>query len=141
MSALVARAVAAYARTEVETGIESARPEQLIVMLYDGALKAIYKAKADMLRNDASGKGVALSKAIAIIEDGLRGALDMKAGEIAINLDALYEYMSNKLLVANLKNDQVALDEVAKLLNELKGAWEQIELGDAQAGASSPPEA
>ncbi|MFN0317458.1 MAG: flagellar export chaperone FliS [Burkholderiales bacterium] len=126
MSVSVARAVAAYARMEVETGIESARPEQLIVMLYDGALKSIYKAKADMLRNDPAAKGAAISKAITIIEDGLRGALDLKAGDIAANLDSLYEYMSNKLLVANLKNDQAALDEVAKLLGELKGAWEKL---------------
>ncbi len=129
MSATVARAVAAYARTEVETGIESARPEQLIIMLYDGALKAIYKAKADMLRNDPASKGASVSKAIAIIEDGLRGALDLKVGEIATNLDALYEYMSNKLLVANLKNDRSALDEVAKLLTDLKSAWEELERG------------
>lgn len=132
MSVMVARAVAAYARTEVETGIESARPEQLIIMLYDGALKAIYKAKADMMRDDAAAKGTAISKAIAIIEDGLRGALDLRVGEIASNLDALYEYMSNKLLVANLKNDQAALDEVAKLLGELKSAWEELEHGDSR---------
>ncbi len=128
---MVTRAVAAYARTEVETGIESARPEQLIIMLYDGALKAIYKAKADMLRNDAASKGAAVSKAIAIIEDGLRGALDLKVGEIAANLDSLYEYMSNKLLIANLKNDQSALDEVAKLLGDLKTAWEEVARGSA----------
>lgn len=140
MSAMVARAVAAYARTEVETGIESARPEQLIIMLYDGALKAIYKAKAEMMRDDAAAKGNAISKAIAIIEDGLRGALDLRAGEIATNLDALYEYMSNKLLVANLKNDQAALDEVAKLLGELKSAWEELERGRAPAaGAATTP--
>lgn len=132
MSTMVARAVAAYARTEVETGIESARPEQLIIMLYDGALKAIYKAKAEMMRNDAAAKGSAISKAIAIIEDGLRGALDLRVGEIASNLDALYEYMSNKLLVANLKNDQAGLDEVAKLLGDLKGAWEELERDGAQ---------
>jgi len=137
MSAMVARAVAAYARTEVETGVESASPEQLIIMLYEGALKAIYKAKSDMLRNDTGGKGTAISKAIAIIEDGLRGALDLKAGDIAINLDALYEYMSNRLLVANLKNEQSALDEVAKLLNELKSAWEALERGAGVGVASS----
>lgn len=136
MSVMVARAVAAYARTEVETGIESARPEQLIIMLYDGALKAIYKAKADMMRDDAAAKGTAISKAIAIIEDGLRGALDLRVGEIATNLDALYEYMSNKLLVANLKNDQAALDEVAKLLGELKSAWEELDRGDTRQTAT-----
>lgn len=138
MSAMVARAVAAYARTEVETGIESARPEQLIIMLYDGALKAIYKAKAEMMRDDAAAKGNAISKAIAIIEDGLRGALDLRVGEIAGNLDALYEYMSNKLLVANLKNDQAALDEVAKLLGELKSAWEELERDRAPAASAAP---
>jgi flagellar protein FliS len=100
-------------------------------MLYDGALKAIYKAKADMLRNDPASKGAAVSKAIAIIEDGLRGSLDLNAGDIAANLDSLYEYMSNKLLLANLKNDQSALDEVAKLLGELKSAWEEVARGAA----------
>ena len=120
MSAMVARAVAAYAQTEVETGMESARPEQLIIMLYDGALKAIYKAKADMLRNDAAAKGSAISKAIAIIDDGLRGALDLRVGEIAANLDALYEYMGTKLLVANLRN-----------------AWEELESAPVSAKAAA----
>ena len=135
MSITAARAVAAYARTEVETGIESAPPEQLVIMLYDGALKAIYKAKADMLRNDPASKGAAVSKAIAIIEDGLRGSLDLNAGDIAANLDSLYEYMSNKLLLANLKNDQSALDEVDKLLGELKSAWEEVARGAASSAS------
>jgi|SRR5690349_15572559 len=128
MTALVNRALSSYATMEVETGVASASPQRLIIMLYEGAIKAVFAAKMAIARQDVAGKGEALSKAIAIIDDGLRAALNLESGgEIAQNLMALYEYISMRLLHANLKNDSASLDEAARLLGDLKGAWEELE--------------
>jgi flagellar protein FliS len=90
-------------------------------------LLAIANAKNGMQRNDIQAKGNAISKAIAIIDEGLNASLDKKVGgELAQNLSSLYDYMSMRLIAANLKNDAAALDEVARLLNELKEAWDSI---------------
>ena len=120
-------ALKAYAKVGVESGVVAADPHKLISMLYQGALLAIANAKNAILRKDIAAKGLAISKAIAIIEDGLIVSLDKKAGgELAQNLASLYEYMCACLISANLKNDMAALDEVARLLNDLKGAWDSI---------------
>jgi flagellar protein FliS len=123
------RGVNAYANVGLETGIASASPHKLIVMLYDGALVALLGAKANIAANNIAAKGTAISKAITIIDNGLRASLDKEAGgEIAANLDALYDYMSRRLLHANLKNDVPAIDEVHRLLSDLREAW--VAIGD-----------
>src|SRR5262245_52783790 len=112
-------AAMAYSSLDIETGIAGASPQRLIVMLYDGALRAIFDAKVAMARSEIAQKGGAISKAIAIIQEGLRPALDLNAGgEIAANLMALYDYIVTRLLYANLKNDPHSLDESAHLLSE-----------------------
>jgi flagellar protein FliS len=121
------RGVNAYANVGLETGIASASPHKLIVMLYDGALVALLSAKTNIAANNIAAKGTAISKAITIIDNGLRASLDKDAGgEIAANLDALYDYMSRRLLHANLKNDVPAIDEVHRLLSDLREAWVAI---------------
>lgn len=128
MTAQIGRALAAYASTDLETRIEAASPQQLIVMLYEGAIGAMYAAKAAMATGNIAARGEAISKAIAIIEDGLRGSLDLEAGgEIAQNLSNLYEYISNRLLYANLKMHEPSIDEALKLMTELRQAWEQLD--------------
>jgi len=120
-------AIKAYAKVGVESGVSAADPHKLIAMLYQGALLAIANAKNGMLRKDIPAKGAAISKAIAIIDEGLNASLDKKVGgDLAQNLSSLYEYMGRRLLIANLNNDIAALDEVARLLNDLKGAWDGI---------------
>lgn len=122
------RAVTAYSSLDVETGVAGASPQKLVLMLYDGALKAIFDAKVAMARSEIPLKGSAISKAIAIIDEGLRPALDLNAGgEIAANLMALYDYIGSRLLYANLKNDPRSLDESAHLLSELRAAWETLD--------------
>lgn len=117
----------AYAKVGIETGVMAASPHKLIVMLFDGALVAIHTAAVQMRAGNIAAKGKAVSQAILIIEGGLRASLDKKVGgTIAVSLDALYEYMSNRLLIANLKNQPEILEEVQRLLNELKDAWVQI---------------
>jgi flagellar protein FliS len=128
MNSLAVSGVETYSRLEVETGVASASPERLVVMLYDGAIKAIGAAKAALAEKDVAARGAAVSKAIAIIEEGLRPALNMEAGgEIAANLLALYDYVSNRLLYANLKAHEPSLDEPLRLMSELRDAWDALE--------------
>ncbi len=128
MNAMSRAAMNAYSRVRVDTSIEGASPHKLIDLLYEGALFSISNAKGHMQRKEIAEKGKAISHAIAIIDDGLKNCLDLEAGgEIAKNLRALYEYMSHRLLVANLNNESETLDEVTHLLSDLRGAWNMIE--------------
>jgi flagellar protein FliS len=129
MNAMSHSALNAYSQVGVENSIASASPHKLVMMLFDGAILAVFRGKAFMQQGNVAAKGESISKAIAIIEEGLKVSLDEEAGgELATNLKALYEYMSNRLLMANIRNDVEGLDEVSRLLGELKTAWEQIGL-------------
>lgn len=127
---------AAYAKVGVETGVFSASPHQLIVMLFDGALMAISSAAVALDQKNIPVRGSAISKAIEIINNGLKASLDMDAGgELSDRLAALYDYMSERLLYANLHSNRAALDEVATLLSGLREAWIAIAPGTQPAGA------
>ncbi|REC96367.1 flagellar export chaperone FliS [Kushneria indalinina] len=121
------RGASTYASVGVETGVMSASPHQLIVMLFDGAMAAIFKAKWAMEHNDIAGRGMAISKAIDIIDGGLRASLDMtRGGALAERLSSLYEYMSRSLLKVNVSNDKALLEHVESLLSDIAGAWKEI---------------
>lgn len=129
----------AYARVGIETGVLAASPHKLIVMLFDGAMISVSDAIQHMRAGNIPAKGKAISKAISIIDDGLRASLNKKAGgELALNLEALYEYMSKRLLIANLKNQPEILEEVRSLLGELKGAWVAIDPNAKAAPIAAP---
>ncbi|WP_250452592.1 flagellar export chaperone FliS [Caballeronia sp. ATUFL_M2_KS44] len=114
----------AYARVGVQTGVMGASPHRLIVMLYQGARQAIAQARMHQQQNNIGARGAAISKAISIVESGLQQALNKEAGgEIAQRLDALYAYMTRRLLEANLKQDEKMLVEVDDLLATLEEAW------------------
>ncbi len=120
-------AVDHYSQVGMGTGVASATPHQLILMLLEGALISTNMAKLHMEKESVQGKCEAISRAMAIIDEGLRVSLDKTSGgEIANNLDSLYEYMSNQLLMANLHNQPSYLDEVVRLLTEVKAAWGEI---------------
>jgi flagellar protein FliS len=128
------RGVNVYAQVSMETGVLAASPNKLIIMLYEGAITACYSAIRLMQISDIPNKGAMISQAILIIERGLRLSLNKKAGgEIAESLDALYAYMSNRLMMANVRNQPELVHEVIKLLAELKSAWEAI--GNTQAAS------
>lgn len=136
MFAVMHNPAAAYNKVGIETGVQAADPHKLILMLFEGAMMSVSAASLHMERKEIAPKGEAISKAINIITNGLKASLDMNVGgELAVKLDALYDYMLNRLLFANLKNNQAALDEVSHLLAELKSAWEQI---GQQANAAQP---
>jgi flagellar secretion chaperone FliS len=117
----------AYRNVGLETSVMGADPHQLVSMLFQGALVAIADAKNGMQNKSIEIKGKSISKAIAIIGEGLQASLDMRVGgEIAQNLSALYGYMVKRLVEANLQSDTAMLDEVAGLLSELQDAWNSI---------------
>ncbi|MET3117832.1 flagellar protein FliS [Undibacterium sp. GrIS 1.8] len=121
------RGANAYAKVGMETGVIAASPHTLIVMLFDGAITAISNALQNLETGNIAAKGQSISKAISIIENGLRASLDKKVGgEIALSLDSLYAYMGNQLVVANLKNKAEILIEIRDLLRDLKSTWEAI---------------
>lgn len=125
-----------YAKVGVEVAVESSDPHRLILMLFDGAISAVSLARIHMNAGDIEKKGMAVSKAIDLITNGLLASLDMKAGgDLAERLGALYEYMAQRLLFANLKNNVATLDEVAELLTSLREAWAEIAPGKQQAAA------
>jgi len=130
----------AYNKIGVESGALTADPHKLISMLFQGALLAIANAKNGILRKDIPAKAAAISKAFMIIDDGLDASLDKKVGgELAENLSSLYKYMGIRLTQANLTNDMAALDEVARLLNDLKGAWDGIRPAPAAPANAAAP--
>lgn len=115
-----------YQRINTQTSITDADPHKLIQLLYNGALERINMAKARMQARDFEGKGKLISKTIEII-GGLRSFLDFEqGGELAIQLESLYDYMERTLLEASAKNDVEKLDEVARLLRSVKDGWDGI---------------
>ncbi|KGM29229.1 flagellar protein FliS [Photorhabdus luminescens] len=116
-----------YAQIDMESEIMNASPYQLIQILFNGALSALRRAIILMEQGNIAEKGAAISKAINIIDNGLKQGLDNeKGGELAHNLASLYDYMTQRLLHANLRNDEPAITEVIKLLTEISDAWRQI---------------
>ncbi len=128
-----------YEEVGVDSSVHSADAHKLVLLLYHGALLSIAAAKNHMLQGDVGMKGKSVSQAISIIEDGLRASLNMSVGgELVHNLSALYAYMSARLLEANLKNEVPILDEVSRLLIELRGGWEAIRTAAQMDSPESP---
>ncbi|MEK6748989.1 MAG: flagellar export chaperone FliS [Pseudomonadota bacterium] len=119
-------AIDKYAKMNTRTAGEYANPHRLIQMLMEGALDKIAAAKGFMERKEVADKGVYISWSISII-DGLRISLDHKnGGELAANLEAVYDYMQRRLVEANIHNNIEMLDEVAGLIRSIKEAWDTI---------------
>ncbi|EGT4507401.1 flagellar export chaperone FliS [Cronobacter sakazakii] len=119
--------VQAYQQVGLESAVMSASPHQLVVMLFDGALSALVRARLFIEQGDTVAKGQALTKAINIIDNGLKAGLNMDiGGDLPRNLASLYEYMVRRLLHANLRNDVDAINEVETLMTNIADAWKQI---------------
>ncbi|NMM05796.1 flagellar export chaperone FliS [Polaromonas sp.] len=122
----------AYTKMGQESGAMSASPHQLITMLFDGAKTAITMARHHMENKEIAAKGQAISKAINIVDNGLKASLDAGAGgqegaELIANLSALYDYIAQRLIYANLRNDPALLDEADRLLDNISSAWREID--------------
>ncbi|MEK8079640.1 flagellar export chaperone FliS [Pseudomonas sp. XK-1] len=115
-----------YQTVNTQAQAVDASPHRLIQMLMEGGLTRIAQARGAMERQQTAMKGELIGKAIGII-GGLREGLNLEqGGEVAANLDRLYEYMANRLLEANVQNDMAPLDEVAGLLRNVKSGWDVI---------------
>lgn len=121
-----------YARVGLETGVMSASPHQLISLLFSGARTAIGMARHHMAQGEIAAKGKAISKAINIIDNGLKPSFEAAPGdaggaELVANMMALYDYVSKCLLRANLRNDSALLDEAERLLDSIGSAWREVD--------------
>jgi flagellar protein FliS len=120
-----------YQQVGVETRISGATPHALVAMLFDGWMEAVAQARGALRNGDVVSKGQAIGRAVRIIDEGLRAGLDMKAGgTLARDLHDLYGYLTMRLTVANLRNDEAALDECQRLMRPLQEAWAAISPND-----------
>ena len=118
--------LAAYQNAAAHGGVAASDPHGLVVMLMDGALERIAMARGAMQRNDVTEKARLLNRTVSIVAE-LRGSLDLSAGgQIAANLSELYDYMNRRLMLALANNQIEPLDEVSKLLTDIRGAWVAI---------------
>ncbi len=120
--------------------ITSASPGKLILLLYQGAMKALKKAAELIDKKDYGGKGDCLIKAQDIVME-LNLALDLEAGEVAFSLRQLYLYIYRRLVDANVNLEKEAIQEALEILQRLYEAWEmavQETEGNIQAGVSPP---
>lgn len=121
------RAASAYQQVNVETAVSQADPHQLVNMLFEGLLKNVGAARAAMARGDIAAKGMLINKAVRIIDEALKPALNLaQGGDIAANLNGLYGYCSLRLTEANLRNDDAALADVVRVIEPLADGWKQM---------------
>ena len=134
---LYSKALKQYQDVGVKSGVEEATPHRLVQMLLEGALSRIAAATGHISRKEVARKGEAIGHAISII-GGLQYSLDMEqGGDLATNLERLYDYMIRRLTEANLENDVEKLQEVYRLLAEIKLAWDELPAQMGQAGAAA----
>ena len=132
----VYNAISRYRQVRTEGSVEDATPHRLIAMLFDGALSRLSLAAAHMRRNEIEDKGAQITRALEIV-GALRASLDMSVpGGLPQRLDALYDYVSRRMLYANVENDPKVLDEVGGLLRVIADAWAQISPPARVAGAA-----
>jgi flagellar protein FliS len=121
------QASAVYHRIDVDTGVNTASPHRLVCMLFEGLCDSLDRARGAMAAGDIEAKGAAISKAVRIVEEGLRSALNQKdGGALAHDLNELYQYINKRLTYANAKNDVAAIEECRRLITPIKEAWEAI---------------
>ena len=125
----------AYARVGVETSVNAASAHKLIELLFNGFMDSLVTARGAMRARQIEAKGKAIGRAVRIVEEGLKAGLNLEGGgRLAADLHALYAYVGLRLLQANLRNDESALDECARLLGPLRDAWvaigPQVEAGN-----------
>ena len=126
-----------YRQVGVSTSVANASSHRLVAMLYDGLLESLAEARGAIRNRDVEAKCRALTRAGRIVEEGLKGGLNLEAGgPMGRGLNELYTYISNRVLHANLRSDVAAVEECCKLVEPLRDAWNQI---GAQVGSAAQP--
>ncbi len=115
-----------YNRVGVETDVLQASPHRLVQLLLDGANDAMTQSLGAIRAGNVEAKGKALSKAVRILDEGLKAALNPSAGNLAHDLRDLYAYMSMRLTYANLHSDIAAVEECQRLMQPIREAWASI---------------
>ncbi|WP_415895614.1 flagellar export chaperone FliS [Neptuniibacter sp. PT34_22] len=115
-----------YKSVDLRATVETASSHKLIAMLFDGALTALAQAKGAIERNQVEERTENLNKASDIIV-GLKGSLDLeKGGEVAVNLDELYNYMIRQIVTANRDKSADKVQEVMDLILEVRSGWSSM---------------
>lgn len=123
---MLSKGLAQYQQVNTDAGVQGATPHRLVQMLMEGLLQRLAEAKGAIQRQQVAEKGEAIGKAISIVA-GLRDSLNKEmGGEMAANLDDLYDYMQRRLLEANLNSSEPVLDEVMALMKTIKSGWDGI---------------
>jgi flagellar protein FliS len=121
------RAASAYQRINVETAMHTMDQHQIVSLLFDGVLGSLSSARGALARGDIAAKCTAVSQALRIIEEGLMTGLDtVDGGELAHNLEALYDYAVKRLIFANARNDDAIFQEVQRLIEPIAQGWKMI---------------
>jgi flagellar protein FliS len=127
------RAAGAYRSTQVG----SRSPVELVAMLYDGLVRFLTQARDGLASGDLRAKRAGISGALGVLTE-LQNSLDMdKGGEMATRLQALYAYISSRIVEANLNRDIAGLDEALKLVQPLREAWTDIAAASPAVKASA----
>ncbi len=132
------RAASAYKTVSAATSVQGADPHQLVNLLFDALLQSMNQARGALERGDMETKAKALSKAVRILEEGLRGGLNLQeGGELAQQLQAVYAYSVQQLTLANMRNDDALITEVTGLIEPVAQSWKDIR-GTALQPATGP---
>ena len=116
-----------YRHVGTVTAVSQASPHQLVMLLFDGAIAAVLQARHALATGDMDTKRSTISKAMRIIDEGLKAALESHGdASLSANLGALYEHMIGRLFQANLRSEEAPLAEVAQLLGDLRATWAEI---------------
>jgi len=115
-----------YTNVGAETGVAGASAHRLVTMLFDAFVDAVSIAKGALMNRQIDVKCRAIGRAARIVDEGLKGNLDLKSGPLAADLAGLYAYITLRLTQANLRNDAAALDECLALVQPLRQAWASI---------------
>ncbi len=131
------RSANAYKKIGVETSVSQASAYDLVDMLFDGLLVAVGSARNALVGGDIKSKCAHIVTAVRILEEGLKGALNLEqGGPLATNLQELYSYCVLRLTQANARNDVAALDEVVRLVEPVASGWKQM--GQTPAAQPAP---
>ncbi|BDM63795.1 flagellar protein FliS [Shewanella sp. NFH-SH190041] len=115
-----------YRKVSLDSEIAIASPHRIIQLMFSGALERLAQSRYAIEQGDVVNKGIFIGKAIGII-NGLNNSLNMEdGGEIAINLNALYDFLLRRISEANMNNDARAIDDVMDILRTLKEGWDAI---------------
>jgi flagellar protein FliS len=126
-SSVASRSASAYKRVSVETSVDNADPHHLVSLLFDALQQALAGARQAIQQGDIPTKVKQIGTAMRILEEGLKAPLNLQeGGELAANLNDLYDYCVRRVILANARNDAGALEEVSNLIGQVASGWKQI---------------